>query len=256
MLSDDAMLRLEGRVCEAALDHERPLVWDARHIEALAALMPHLRRALESNRHVGDMQIANELAGEALHRLDRGVVLMDARGFVLFANRAAESIFARGAGLGVEQRRLTASKEADEAALERLIADATRNGSAGSMVIAREQRPSLIVLATPVRQEKSPMDGGASAVVFIKDLERPSHPSLATFAQHFELTPTQAALAHELLQTDGVAAAAKRLGTSYATARSHLAQIFQKTGTCRQAELIRLMLSWDEAFCFSQDAKS
>jgi DNA-binding CsgD family transcriptional regulator len=69
------------------------------------------------------------------------------------------------------------------------------------------------------------------------------------------LTPAQAALAREMIQADGVAAAAKRLGISYATARSHLAQIFQKTGTCRQAELIRLVLSWDEAFCVSRDAE-
>jgi len=35
---------------------------------------------------------------------------------------------------------------------------------------------------------------------------------------------------------------ASRLGISLATARTHLAHVFDKTGTRRQAELVRLLL--------------
>ncbi len=235
---------------------ERLGAWESKHMEAIAALTPHLRRALQTNRYVGDVQVANELAGDVLHRLDHGVVLIGGQQQVLFANRAAESLFARGAGLDVEQRRLMASRAADNAVLERLIADAITNGAGGSMVIAREERPSLIVLVTPLAAKNGAFGNGrASAVVFIKDLERTSNPSLSIFARHFGLTRAQIALAQEMIKADGVASAAGRLGISYATARTHLVQIFQKTETSRQAELVRLMLSWDEASCFSQDAK-
>jgi DNA-binding CsgD family transcriptional regulator len=44
------------------------------------------------------------------------------------------------------------------------------------------------------------------------------------------------------LETDGLQAAADRLGISLATARTHLAHVFDKTGTRRQAELVRLLL--------------
>jgi DNA-binding CsgD family transcriptional regulator len=44
------------------------------------------------------------------------------------------------------------------------------------------------------------------------------------------------------LKGDGRRAAAKRLGITDGTAKSHLAHIFEKTRTSRQAELVRLLL--------------
>jgi DNA-binding CsgD family transcriptional regulator len=44
------------------------------------------------------------------------------------------------------------------------------------------------------------------------------------------------------LKGDGIAAAARRRGISAATAKTNLSSIFEKTGTHRQAELIRLLL--------------
>jgi DNA-binding CsgD family transcriptional regulator len=44
------------------------------------------------------------------------------------------------------------------------------------------------------------------------------------------------------LKGDGRSAAGRRHGVSTATARTHLSSIFEKTGTRRQAELIRLLL--------------
>jgi DNA-binding CsgD family transcriptional regulator len=89
----------------------------------------------------------------------------------------------------------------------------------------------------------------ASAVIlFIRDLDSRGRLKLASFARHFELTPAEASLAAELASADGVGAAAARLGISRATVRTHLIHIFQKTGTCRQAELVRLILIWTEPF--------
>lgn len=60
--------------------------------------------------------------------------------------------------------------------------------------------------------------------------------------QCFGLTPAEAAFAVEIAKGDGKPAAAERRGISFATARTHLSNIFEKTGTHRQAELIRLLL--------------
>jgi DNA-binding CsgD family transcriptional regulator len=43
-----------------------------------------------------------------------------------------------------------------------------------------------------------------------------------------------------LVAGDTLAEAAQALGVALATVRTHLAHIFEKTGTSRQAELIRL----------------
>lgn len=45
----------------------------------------------------------------------------------------------------------------------------------------------------------------------------------------------------------GIQAAADRLQISRSTGRTHLARIFEKTGTHRQAELVHLMLQRNHA---------
>lgn len=45
------------------------------------------------------------------------------------------------------------------------------------------------------------------------------------------------------MSTSYLRSAATKLGITYGTARARLAEIFQKTETRRQAELVRLLLS-------------
>ena len=68
-----------------------------------------------------------------------------------------------------------------------------------------------------------------SAILFVNDPER-------------DVTRAEAALALELLPGRGLQVAADRLRITLTTARTHLAHVFEKTGTTRQAELVRLIL--------------
>lgn len=221
--------------------------WEPEQMEDLALLTPHLRRALRVNQGIGDLRLAHDAASEVLYRLEHGVILVDAGARVLFANRAAEAMLRDAGPLRLEGHRLAARRAADLAAVRRLIAAAAQRGTGGSLVMTREERPCLALHVMPVRAGSfEPFRDHPSAILLIKDLERPPKPFLAVFARHFGLTPAQAALAHELVRGDGAAAAASRLGISYATARTHLLQIFQKTDVRRQAELVRLMLEWSD----------
>ncbi|MCL2385810.1 MAG: hypothetical protein FWC84_08300, partial [Alphaproteobacteria bacterium] len=56
------------------------------------------------------------------------------------------------------------------------------------------------------------------------------------------IASAEAALAAEISKGDGRLAAARRCNMSDATAKTQLARIFEKTGTHRQAELVRLLL--------------
>src|SRR6476620_6570460 len=55
---------------------------------------------------------------------------------------------------------------------------------------------------------------------------------------HFGLTPAEARLALHLVAGETLRSAAIKLSISYETARTCLKSIFNKTGTCRQAELV------------------
>jgi len=59
----------------------------------------------------------------------------------------------------------------------------------------------------------------------------------------FDLTEAEGRLAARLAAGEGLRSAAHELGITYGTARARLAEIFQKTDTRRQGELINLLLT-------------
>src|SRR5262245_30986886 len=60
---------------------------------------------------------------------------------------------------------------------------------------------------------------------------------------HFDLTPAEARLALHLVAGETLRSAEAKLAITYETARTHLKNIFSKTGTCRQAELVVVLLT-------------
>ena len=63
-------------------------------------------------------------------------------------------------------------------------------------------------------------------------------------ARLFGLTPTEARVLGAVLDSGGVATMAAALSMSNATVKTHLQQIFAKTGTSRQIELVKLTLGF------------
>jgi DNA-binding CsgD family transcriptional regulator/PAS domain-containing protein len=216
--------------------------WGAKDMKALAAVTPHLNRSLGLNRQLGELRIVNDLADEALYRINCGLVLVDAGAAVLFANRVAERLF-DNRGLRLKQNRLLAARVPETTALHRLIAETAQDGVGGSLVIPRATGRPLLISAAPMKARNAPASG---VILFVRDMAAPTTPNLSSFVRHFGLTAAEASLAAELAKADGVTAAAARLRIARATARTHLIHIFQKTATRRQAELVRLMLIWAE----------
>jgi DNA-binding CsgD family transcriptional regulator len=120
-------------------------------------------------------------------------------------------------------------------------------GGGGRIRISRgEERAPLIVLVIPLRAETEWLSPRRpTAILFITDPERANTPTAASLQHSFGLTRTEAAVALQVLNGKGLQAAAAVLGIAPVTARSHLAAIFAKTGTSRQAELVRVLLQSD-----------
>src|SRR5262249_54185864 len=67
--------------------------------------------------------------------------------------------------------------------------------------------------------------------------------SIDHLRSHFGLTPAEARLALHLVTGETLRSAAAKLTISYETARSHLKNIFKKTATCRQTQLVVVILT-------------
>jgi DNA-binding CsgD family transcriptional regulator len=80
-------------------------------------------------------------------------------------------------------------------------------------------------------------------------------PSPTLLQELFGLTAAEAVFAAEISRGDGMQAVAERLSIAPTTARTHLTRIFEKTGTRRQAELVRLLMQCDRLAPAAQEPR-
>jgi DNA-binding CsgD family transcriptional regulator len=231
-----------GLVAQVARDHRRDCFvclhrpkdakdFSAKDVATLRRLTPHLAAALRIEERLGGLRMQAAGAQAALDRLEDGVLLLDAHAKPVFANRAAESLLAREPDLA--------------AALARLAGPGRRElRQGGAFDIMREARQPLRLRVAPVGAagEASWLAAYAVATAFVSDPEATTRQRGEIFAKTYSLTPAEARFAAEIAMGDGRAAAARRLKISPSTAQAHLSRIFEKTGTHRQAELVRLLL--------------
>lgn len=213
---------------------------DGRKFDAAAGELPFYS--------VNGTAAGNSAIADALDCLPLGVILVDARGAVVHVNESAKAIVQSGRGLRLSKGCLAGEVAEDCAALKALIARSARpdlrHGCGGAMAISRpgQERP-LSLIVTPLRRRPGgPCPGSPVAVVFVSDPEDNRQSPEDHLVQLFGLTRTEASLTLVLLEGQGLEWAAEQAGMSVNTARTHLKRIFGKTGTHRQAELVRLIL--------------
>lgn len=202
-----------------------------------------LRLAMADHTSGGNARIKG-----VLDMLPFGIVVVSSSG-VMFANRAARSIHEAEDGLIID-RRLHTPFPAD--ALRSLLADACTaaregGGYVSSLSVPRPsgQRDFLITAcALPCAPAAAPgvTTDDAQAVVFICNPEhRPAVPG-RILSDLFGLTPTEAEVAGALAQGQRTDEIAQNLSIAPTTVAFHLRNLFWKTGTHRQADLIVLLL--------------
>ena len=83
----------------------------------------------------------------------------------------------------------------------------------------------------------------ATAAIFVQDPATTPSPANAAFAKLYGLTDGELRLLNCLIPGLSLAEAARLLGISEATAKTHLRRIFAKTKTSKQAELLYLLMT-------------
>ena len=221
--------------------------WKASDLAVGDLLVPHLAQAYRIHRRVR----ANAALAEAIDRLPTGVILLDARGQRVIANRAAEYVLELKDGLSVDERGPRAHRAADDAVLQEMVSHATRANTTGRMpegnVMAvsrpsgRRAFPLMVAPLLSTTPESTLSD--AVAVLFVSDLEAHSLPRSEALRSLYSLTGAEIELVELLCDGNSLEEAADRRGVTMNTARSQLKQIFFKTSTSRQSELVRLVLA-------------
>lgn len=238
---------LSGIAINAA---EQRSAFGREDVTLLSALMTHVRRALQVHRRILTAEGNAARSVAVLDQLSNGVLVLDHTGRVVFANNLAENLLRQRDGLVLDKRELRCGCDADTARLRALCksalecSQASGLGSGGALSVGRPSgRTPLRLVVAPIASNW--IDGvpeSAAAVVFISNPGEALPPSDALRAI-FGLSPAETRVAHEFLTGDRMDTIADRLHVSRNTIRTHLAHLFAKTNTKRQAELIRVLLS-------------
>jgi len=246
------MVRLEARGLNAVnLDLGRPERrgrFEADDIARVSRYHPHLIRSLNLGRKLGARRQIDGGLAAYLEASPQAVFLVGDDGRVRHANSAGERLAASAHGLTLARGRLAAVVPEQNRRLQALIAAATspdpeqRTGGAVP-VSAPDRLLPLSVTVAPVRANRLALfDGGPSAIVCVTDLEAGVSFPQARLCELLGLSAAEARVAMALVEGRTPREAAESLGVSFYTVRAHLVRIFDKTGTNRQAELVRLIM--------------
>jgi DNA-binding CsgD family transcriptional regulator len=195
-------------------------------------------------------------ASRAFDAMNVAVILVDAKGLIVFANGHAETFLSRDEGLTADGIHVGGTGTPTLRRLRRAIAQCARSAELRTTVApveiaAADGGATLHVTFTPLGRDAIDLHGSPVslaepvALLLIHDHEQQRSLMRQRLCRRFSLTAAEAGVVVEVIQGGSREDVARRLGVAVATVRTHLIRIFEKTGVRRQAELVRLALNGD-----------
>jgi len=213
--------------------------------EFVGRLAPHLDRAYECLQTILAASQQNTALAEVMDRLPAGILLLDEHAKVVFSNRAAQRMVGRRDGFEIFDGAVVVADPDSNEMLERLIGEVVdpraKPNTGGTLAV---QRPSGQA-AYPVSVSRllpGEALGDIVACVLVSDPDSGVEPAVDLVRSLHGLTRAESELVGDLARGRTLEEASQSRGVSINTVRSHLKRAFRKTGTCRQAELVQLVL--------------
>jgi DNA-binding CsgD family transcriptional regulator len=174
-----------------------------------------------------------------LGRLDRGVLILDRTGGVVFANPCAQITLIESRAMTLVRGQLALQSASSQARLEQFLKAGRCAQSSEQLLIraeCRARKAPLWILVTPLHSA-----GDLYYEVAIHDPLRARQVSASDLRRWYELTPTEARLLARMSAGASLREVAKEMDITLNTARSHLKRLFAKCGVRSQAALLQLV---------------
>jgi DNA-binding CsgD family transcriptional regulator/PAS domain-containing protein len=215
----------------------------------LAMVVPHVRRALRVGHALERRQADAAAFSDVLDHLSAGLFLLDAQGRIVHTNGAADAMLSDGGLLRAIGGRLIAGAAPVERTLRETAlmprdagVPAERKGVVIPLRAGDGER--YIARALPLASAAAPGAGAApeaATAVFVRRAAMESPAPTDIIAESYRLTPTELRVLTAIVDIGGVPDVAAALGIAETTVKTHLGRVFAKTGTRRQAELVKLV---------------
>jgi len=238
----------EGVLAVARSLTDKPFSPEEKHL--MQQLAPHLQRAAAFNKLLVDAQQQSPMAADLLDKLSMAVLLVDEQGKIRVRNRHAEALYSRGVlvtnagGLHVCDHKASQKLEAEIKRIAKAEGTLTE-GMHAVVPFADSQGRRHTACCLPYRATEQQADFFGSrlrAVVLITEQACVSDIPLEDLCQAYGITKAESRVLHLLLLDLSTREVAEKLCVSRETVRYHLKNLYQKTGTHRQSELLGLVI--------------
>lgn len=179
----------------------------------------------------------------AIDRFGFGIVLLDADCSPWFTNAQAKRMLDSGEGIRRAGHAIAATDFDDAVRLQTAIRHKSDSCDSFQVLLLRRTRARpLIAVVTSVDRPPDPWSK-PTTTLYLLDPDGDTRAMVNALCRAHRLTATEAMLAVHLVGGATVENAANLMHIQTQTARAYLKQVFAKTGTHRQAELVRTMLT-------------
>ena len=220
--------------------------------DRLRLIIPHMRRAVLVGRLIDHTTVQAATFGDALDRIGTGLFFVDAGGQIFHANASGHAMLTQATLVRTRGGRLILNDASAERGLYETLelaehggADVEARGVALSLAGSDgEHYVAHVLLLTAGARRRTGIGYRAVAAVFVQkaSLDMPSPQD--AIAKFYKLTPTEQRVLFAIVEIGGVPEVAEAMGISASTVKTHLRRLFAKTGTDRQADLVKLVAGY------------
>ncbi|MBR0723069.1 helix-turn-helix transcriptional regulator [Bradyrhizobium manausense] len=227
--------------------HEKDGLADADDRRRLGLIVPHFQRAVSIGRLFDQSKASQAILTQTLDNVSAAVFLVGPGARLAFANAPGRLMLDESTLLTQRNGALAATAPEVQRALRDALLAAENGDSAvgagGPILISTplgRWLANVLPLTSGDRQRTGELHS-AVAAVFMSRSSPASPPPLEALAKLYKLTASEIRVIDAVMKVSGVRALAELLGLTQATVKTHLHNVFRKTGTARQSELVKLI---------------
>jgi DNA-binding CsgD family transcriptional regulator len=232
--------------------HERNGIVDDRARRQMRLIAPHIRRAVLIGRMFEFKAAEVATFVDTFDGLGAGMYLVDAGGRLIHANAAGNAILDAGDILTSAAGRLAACDVQVDRTLRDIFAAAGQGDAAlgikGIAVpLTGKDGERYVAHALPLTSGARRRAGvvyTATVALFVRKAALAIASAPEAIGSAFRLTPTELRVLLAIVEVGGIPEVAEAFGVADTTVRTHVSRLFEKTGTARQADLVKLVASY------------
>jgi len=181
--------------------------------------------------------------------LDIGIYVTDNAGTILYSNKMGQELIAAGDTLYSAGGRLSARNPRVEKSIRNFFSSFRKLTAISNndrlLLSVTDRNESVYVshlLPLKLNLEYAFDDIGTPAAdLFIRRAKLEMSLNVDVLSDAFRLTPAEVRVLTSIVNIGGTPEAAAAMGIAVTTVKTHLGRLFEKTGTTRQADLVKLV---------------